>query len=298
MKYTIVLAALACLCFTNLAGAQSLLEVGATWNYRLVKFADPATTIAFTISDSVEVAGRNALVLQREEETCDGRPLTDYIYKDQDKVYYLGVEDSSWHLLYDFTLGAGDTLRIDNWLHEQDSVNEPELIEYVIDSVSTIELAGRSLKRFETSTPGGSNSYIIEDVGDSTSFFYNVSGALCDGQFARGLQCFTSAEGVATPVNGGACRPFVSSVSELTVNASIYPNPFAEQISLTLDASVPQATIELRDAGGRVVRRWERGIFQGSALTLDVPQLSSGDYFLHVTDARGKSVASASVLRG
>ena len=77
-----------------------------------------------------------------------------------------------------------------------------------------------------------------------------------------------------------------------------YPNPFAEDVTLTLDLPAPQALrIEVFDVQGRRLHRESHVLTAGrQALRLDGAGWASGVYLVRVADASGQA-ATARVVR-
>ncbi|WP_165822216.1 SBBP repeat-containing protein [Hymenobacter edaphi] len=75
-----------------------------------------------------------------------------------------------------------------------------------------------------------------------------------------------------------AAKPRSSADGQLTA----YPNPFADQLTLRVDAPVATATLTLRDALGRTVRQQLVGVPATREASVSVAALPAGLYFLSI----------------
>ena len=58
---------------------------------------------------------KQCYVNNRIHTACDARPSQEFIYKEENKLYYYETTLDRFLMLYDFGAGSGDTLAIEFW---------------------------------------------------------------------------------------------------------------------------------------------------------------------------------------
>ncbi len=161
----------------SLAGAQSFGLPGTRWSYcwtLSVIESPPSTYIVETMSGpTFERNGMQCNTLHFSSDNYVGIGASISICREGDRVFYLDGDTS--YLLYDFSLGMGDTLVV-RYPHAFDPSyaasrpDDDDIFELVIDSVSVENLAGVALKKqhihgLNEDLFVSFGSYILERVG-------------------------------------------------------------------------------------------------------------------------------------
>ena len=155
-----------------------------------------------------------------------------------------GFITGTWQLLYDFSLQPGDTAYMDA---------DPPNTAVIIDSITTWEEYiwpdNTPLKVFHLSN----HDSIIEKIGSVQGFFrpymtnFEHSSYLCEtvAEYSDSAHTYVAYADYSSPCGS-------SGIGEADLIASIYPNPFAEL--LTISAQQPLKSASLLDASGSQMR--------------------------------------------
>jgi hypothetical protein len=153
-------------------------------------------TYQFLATDYIQAVGASGKLLVREDTA-------------QGKVFFrlLLSADTQEHLMYDYNLKVGDTLKIDYLSNHY---------RYEILDLGTVQMSGESYKRWEIANPhSGIPTYIIEGIGTTWGPEFVVFPNNFESAYQ--LRCFTS-RGVQR-----RCMP--PSVLFTTWILSPYPKP-------------------------------------------------------------------------
>ncbi len=196
------------ICITTLLGssmllAQNMYEVGATWY-----FHDQAQVpfqahgyIKYSIGRDTLLKGESAYIVTKKLFYYNGNQLNysnEYIYEDSNRVYFWN--DSTFELMYDFNLRAGDTLDVTIENYHCDSVTP-----IIVDSIGIINIDGQNLRiQYSKATYYYMNEYgggaaekkftLIEKIGNTQTFIFNPYCAIDESFTYGGLRCYTDSQ--------------------------------------------------------------------------------------------------------
>ncbi len=194
------------------------------------------------------------------------------------EVYYRTDTSSTDMLVYSFSPAQGDTL-----------TGIYAGINYIADSIEQINLFGVQTPKYLISEPPPWNyinpdNYLIDGVGGSNGLleFYPVQIVLSGGVLMTRLICFQHMDSILLGFNRIDC-PYVNfptSIDEIQedIHPTIYPNPFGEDLKISINKFISNGQIEIFDAMGRKV--YADG-FTGNFKTVNC-NLPSGMYLIQI----------------
>ncbi len=217
---TLLFAIFFCLC--SQSNAQSFeFGLGTEWTYCQTRFSPPSNTLkTIQITGDTLINGEQAFIIQGDCTCGDIAPR--YIRKEEEKIYY--YKDDEKYLLYDFSLQAGDTLKVIR--------NEFDTIYVGIDSVGIINFNGEDkIIQYINTIASENNEHwaewgqiFIEDFGSTRCFF--PMHPVCD----PGTGPLLSFEVQDFPIVEFDFECLLLSTNELAkVNIRTYPNPAKDQ---------------------------------------------------------------------
>lgn len=260
------------------------------WEYEMINFLSGSldstklTITKDTIIDNVEFK-----IMISQDYNCNMRPIKDFVYSENNKIYFYHQDDSTFYLLYDFNAEIGDTIKIKNWGNYAD---DSEYTYWKIDSIGTVNYSTNELKTFRVQY-GRENAdtikffdyylTVIEGIGCTTNLFYLVDTGFCDGKHVNELRCFGHPQLGYFSNNNGFCN-LTTSIAENSINENeikIYPNPTYDKI--IIDDFTKFSKVEIFDIRG--IKHAEFKITKEVKLS----NLKSGTYIVKLT---GKSNSS------
>jgi hypothetical protein len=289
MKY--ILSGILCLPFSLLLAQQlEFAPLNAQWYYREYCQQSPL----FSPCGYHEVLAHRDTLIQGDscrvvEIRDDGSwlPNSQVILKTEGEQVFFW-ENQQFKLLYDFGLGAGDTLsfQIPHHMPAYDlacgEVPDTAAIYRVrIDSVALVDIDGSLLKRQYTSlleSPAWAMGQITEKLGSEWGLF-GLSGVQCLSGFPGYFRCYQDAN-ISYQASAEACdatTPLENTQPRFSFR--IYPQPAHDWLQLTVDATYPWSLV-IYDARGRSVLAREN--VRQNKLSLPVGSLSPGVYLLRV----------------
>lgn len=206
------------------------LEIGQKWQYTQwwfdIPFGDSITTLEITGDTTLD--GDDYYVI---EGHCMCADTIRYI--DEDKDRYYAYYDGSRHLLYDFNLVKGDTLKIKApFSTSQDSI-------YIrIDSVGKILVSGEELTvqyiNCYLADPGNTHwadwgKILIKGIGSDWCLTPQYS--LCEIQ-TQGLSCVQYEDGSILQFDESKVCLYVNTDNPRPKSSSVYPNPSKGRIAV------------------------------------------------------------------
>lgn len=267
---------------TNPIFSQSL-EVGMELKYTVeldwLPPNSPPRIITLIVKKDTIINGETAFCIAKEDEECGEHP---YHLFGQDSTHLYFYDNDAKHLFHDYSLTAGDTLRVKHLQSGLDSL-------YIrIDDTGVLNKSGRSFKvqyiNPHIEDPRGTQDYhgmdygtIIEGIGSTLEFFFS-------SPVASPTPCLHSVKypGEAEIIFDTPCFSQVP-VSEKTNEAeiSIYPNPGSDFIEIKFEKVNPKsADLLLFDATGKLVKHFFIEKNQ-STIRLDW-QVAPGLYFYKI----------------
>jgi len=294
---------LATLNFTSLNG-QEWLPIGTSWKYKNFNWFSPNSINNYEIVDEIEIKGKICSVIEKSHTSCDNRPIVEYIYKKENKLFYFEESQDTFNLLYDFSLKEGDIFRIPLWESISSDVALEDSIIYKVDSISEINMGGSKLKHFfissgfyhneslyfESLNPTLNSSQIIENIGSLTNFFLRVENGSCHGTHTSGLRCFSTSEyGLINFTDNEDCDSLIVSIKQETYlnEIKVFPTITSSQIQIEIVES-KDFNWYVTDLFGKIKIR---GIFfnsKNNSKQIDLSNLNPSVYFLVLINDEGK----------
>ena len=247
------------------------------------------------IDGDTVILGKSCKIYHKKHQTCDLRPLREFIYEENNRWYYYHKQYESFKLLYDFSATVGDTITVESWEHnEWVSILQGDSLFYMkIDSIDYIPFDTLMLKRFFVSydlqddskiefSPGSWRDTIIEGIGNTTSLFHGIVDGLCHDFYSVKLRCFTDADLGTLKFVNIACDTSTLGLKDKTmVLFRVSPNPVNSMLFLK-DLPIQGKSISIYSQTGKLVRSIN---YQES---INVEAIDSGMYTLLVEDQNGK----------
>jgi hypothetical protein len=201
------------------------------------------------------------------------------------KVYYLAQVDSTERLIYDFNLQVGDTT----------PMQAPDFPVSVVDSIDTIIVFGKQVKRFFLSIGETFQNFFIEGMGGTNGLTYlrPAIGTLSGGIFITHLNCFQLGDSIF--LHGDIECPFIDFISAtqkiddepvLTVS----PNPTQDVFTITISEHLLNSTFTIVDEIGRLVHTFKLTEINSSARLT-----SSGIYFWRIEQS-GRLIRTGKIV--
>jgi hypothetical protein len=228
--------------------AHEWAPVGATWHYtERFSFWSPKE-IDYIKIESVKdtlIEGITCKKLtKRHNIGCTDRPDVEFMYSQDDKVYFYDSGFNTFQILYDFGANTGDSwiIRVKDYLDPDDT----DSLVVTVDSTDFKVINGVELKRLfvtylflnETNPNYSYNATIIESVGDLWYMFnYYPEWAFgCDANFSQGLRCYEDPViGLYETGIADSCTyvQFWTGIEEGSKSpVEIFPNPTSEFIAV------------------------------------------------------------------
>jgi hypothetical protein len=168
------------------------------------------------------------------------------MYSENEKVYY-SVNDTFW-LLYDFSLKAGDTLIIPKLNRYYGEFNSTIKTKYIIDTVDSIKISGKMLKRQnlhfiedsdnERDSHKYIDGYIIEKIG-CISYMFGYQKIMFD-EWPDHLKCYQDSDIFYRVRSDFNCNG-LDGISEIEKQneLQLYPNPVNDELVLNYSGTKP-----------------------------------------------------------
>lgn len=297
-------------------------DSGNRWTYGSIGLGRPWPPHQLTVGSDTVIDGQSATAILQTVDTpylafdfyyLPNEIDTFYIQQRGDTLLY--YVDSAFHVLYDFTLEAGDTAFF--YIPTQMRNNDARDVEYLpfrVDSVGTMVVGDRTLRgQYLRDLASRAYPHYVEGalsigwryelLGTIDRYMFPYDGFYCDGICPFYLRCF-SAGGNDNQGNielkrvDYACTDvlFSTATSEPDLSASLlaYPNPATAGRELLLEWSgrddLQDLSVRLFDPLGRELRvvTYLSGQ-QSLRLPLDV-NLPVGLYTLVVRTPEGRAV--------
>lgn len=266
---------------------QNYAQINAIGHYDYSIWPSPPGTVhkgfvtIETLKDTI-ISGKNSQVLRETIHTPNGVRTGEYYYihSTDSLVYDFDPNNNfSMGILYDYSLGIGDSLILGN---------HPITIH--IDSVYSTNVNGVSRTVQETSqrTLGlffeGKN---VQGIGNLYYFF-----PIFDGDFKGGLRCYQdSVIGYYHNPRSDSCTAIITSLKELSSSDKMlefFPNPAKQKLWLKNSKSLSSSRIDyiIYDSKGAVIK--EKIQFAINE-PINIEQLKKGIYFISIRTEKGHS---------
>ena len=287
--------------FPILSFAQDWAPIGAKWTYDHDSGLSPYLTTIESVKDTL-VLKKLCRLLVRKKTDENMRPdgsyywntmsiSKDIIYTSHDTVYHYDRFDKSFYPLYVLNVQKNDQVLVREKVVPC-TKNEYfcSRFEYVVDSISSMSLQGRSLKLIynsltQTSDWGFNRSWnlenypILEKIG-SLKYFFGVSRNIVMEGGIKCLRCYNDSQisykagywskecDYLRPLNG-----LSSVLDNLDNKIVVSPNPFDSYFMINIGNPIEY---ELYDSFGK-------RLMQGEEKEVNTTSLPNGIYLLRLT---------------
>ena len=221
------------LCSTNVFAQVELVD-GIEWEYLAFNaLSGEVYENKNQIDGDTIINNVNCKKLKREAFNCNQRYYSEeYVYVEDNKLYYYHFEDSLFQLLYDFNPNVGDTIKIRNWGYFENADSHFYL---KVDSIKQVNLNGEILNEIYTEYGSHDGTEIvfynfyfkyIEGIGSLGNFFYFTDTGWCDGRHVTELFCYHHPDYGSLIFNPEKCSVMVETneVDE-KLSVEVFPNP-------------------------------------------------------------------------
>jgi hypothetical protein len=259
-------------------------STGATWYYTCQSFFANSVSTKFEAALDTVIEGKNCTKITQQVSFSNGRPNVEFLYFENDTVFFYDTNFVEFQVLYDFNADVGDSWNIkfkDNYPLPGDL----DTIKVTVDSTDYITENSIVLKRlyvtYEMLVEAGFGDYngiIVERFGDLNGMFnFSCYDALIvDGIYADGLRCYEDdlfGHYEAPGVNGHCA--FVSALDEESSHEiEIFPNPVLDKLNISAASNL----FRIYSVDGKLILE-----DKVNATELNLAFLNSGIYFLELT---------------
>ena len=272
------------LSISNFSFSQNWAPVGAKWHYKegFANYGDVDFIRFESVKDTLFMGKNCRKILKRHQVGCLQRPNIEYMYSEDNKVFFYDEYFSQFQLLYDFSAEVNDSWEIK--IPDMDS--DVDTLVITVDEIDNIILNGYSLKRqfvtidfLNEQIPSSYNSTIIESIGDISYMFnfMNEFMMVCDDNFSDGINCYEdNLLGINHFNNNTDCEFQSVGLSELQNDDTlrIYPNPVNNTIVLI--NSDKYIYYKIYDLAGKLLKE------DSFSKNINIEDISKGIYILEV----------------
>jgi len=271
------------------SSAQTWAPTGATWYYSQTHYFSSLVDYyrIESIGDTT-INGISCRILQKNTTTCDIRPIKEFMYDINNRVYFWDNDLQNFQMLYNFDAQPGDSWNIELGL----SISDRDTMHVTVDSIAIETINGFNKKiLFLTcysysgwwNAAGGGPFKVIEGIGCTAKMFYWDFGA-CDGNWAGPIRCYEDGViGVVDFDTNLSCDTiYYTGIEEYSseFNFTIFPNPIESEmfVQQTRDKFFP-STFKLINLVGENVLSGE---LNDEKNRIDLSAISSGTYFIRI----------------
>lgn len=285
MKMTAISILLSILTFTTFSqDYYPLIEEGKSWNVMTVVPSGgwpPFDTTYFTVNyyitgDSIHNNNEYKKLFTSDEETPTYWTLKGIIREDSSKkVWYKRIFDENEVLLYDFSLMAGDSLKL----------GFDTTIYYLVDSISTEIVNGLQRDKFWISQYDYYwHETWIEGIGSNKGI---INGAMASavGGWTYLLCMSENGELIYMNPNYESCYLITGINDNEKPIIQIYPNPVKNLLRIENINNIEIGSISLINLNGQIVKQ-----FNSLKNQLDISDISSGLYILKISYKNGELI--------
>jgi len=271
--------------------------IGAKWTYTMTfNMSNNIDTFVIRSVGDTSIQGHLCKILQKNAGLCDLRPLREYMYEDNSKVFFYDNSRNIFQMLYDFNGNIGDSIII-----YPDDYPSNDYISTIIDSISTINVNSHILKKLYVHCSPSSINWIpsnsgvvIENIGDTYYMFPWLFGG-CDAQWAGPLRCYEDTVLGAYNFNTAPSCDYTLLVGINETNnpfkIDIFPNPASEQINLDINID-NSFNYYIYNIFGLLKMT---GVSQSKITTISTSSLCN-DIYNVVVDIEGKTIRSKFIV--
>ncbi len=284
--------------------SQEWLPVGTQWTFDSSVLGQQVEDDIYTITGTEEIKGKICSKLEKTHFSCDLRPMIEYFYKDEGKLYCYDSELDEFLFFLDFSVNVGDTIKIPSY-PQQNMFTNRDTNFMRIDSIFSKDFNGLCLKIFYKSVgyydsnnelvfnaiTGKKRKVFVEDIGYLTSFFNWIETGWCDAAYSTPLKSFS------IPGFGTWDADELLSQNEIYhVNQfNVYPNPARNQI-LIKNLPLEYGSILITNTAGEIVKSIKKRN-KLKSIKVDISQLPKGLYIVLVSDSENDYIHSKKIIK-
>jgi hypothetical protein len=273
--------------------AQNWAPTGAVWYFDQTHYFLPLVDYyrVESIGDTL-IAGINCKNLQKNTQTCDLRPIQEYMYENNSQVFFWENDLQQFQMLYDFNASQGSS-----WVIRLSEMSQTiDTMQVDVDSTSITTINGFSknvlylnFHHLPNSGGGmfGNRVEVIEGIGSTDAMFPWQFGA-CDGNWAGEIRCYSdNTIGFIDFDTAHACDYIITVIEESIFNSKIqiFPNPSSSEVFIQYAAGNNRtADFILSDVYGKNILSGE---LKSGLNTIDVSTLASGVYYVRIHSTEG-----------
>lgn len=273
------------LLFTATSSFGQFLGIGTEWSYTTYPFTGPDSIKLRTIRVIEDTLIDGKIVFEIEGDCgCNFYPR--HLYQEGSKMYY--YYEDEFHILYDFSLGAGDTLKINTAFGQEWMFPGVDTIYFPIKSVEEFTKNGIIFKvqLLDQAVPildslGGVievpywGGRIIENIGSPQCLFPLCGVCECGGNF----RCFHAGNGEVFNFTVGESCLLNPITTPTDLDLSIFPNPSSNFFQIENRTNEPYDLQVFNLQGKRMTRIIQESAINKTIYTDDWP---TGIYILQM----------------
>ena len=256
---------------------QEWAPIGATWYldaYDLFGYNKHVSTLT-SLKDTV-IQGRTCKLIYRDETTCLARPNNEFMYEENNQVFYYNFEREEFNLLVDFKAGIGETWEIPLWGFDDTLIVRVDSVKFLTSHDSLrVQYVSESLNGTEYYNEG---RWVIDKIGFNNGLFIDISGYFpCDINFEGPIRCYEDNEVGLIKLVEDACETVP--VKDIKLNnelIKIFPNPTFSEVKLEIiHSDYSNLSYQLYSIEGKLLKT-----NQLLGNSIDLRTIPSGTYFL------------------
>ncbi len=240
--------------------AQEFAPLGSKWYYTIFENAFSPNESYLTIENIGDtiIQGKKCKILDEIDYKSGGNVYHfryEYIYVSTDTVWRL-ADDGKFYTVYNFSAKQGDS-----WISKSYDLARQKDVEFkvTVDSITTIPINGKNLKKFKYKTEGNyldyRNGSILEFFG-GTSFMFPFNYGFLDVDIRNGLRCYSD------PIYGNynfglvaECDQITTKVNEIYTKTkmNIFPNPSTGNISIKVNKNFKDSYLNIYSIEGKLI---------------------------------------------
>lgn len=278
---------------TNLAPAQIDLVDGIEWEYLAFNYlSGEVYDYKNRIDGDTLINDIPCKKLKRESFNCNQRYYSEeYVYVEDDKLYYYHSEDSLFQMLYDFNPNVGDTIEIRFWGYYLNNFSHFYL---KVDSVKQVNFNGKLLNEVytELGRDDGVNGVqfenyfykYLEGIGTNINFFYFTDTGFCDGRHVTELFCYYHPEHGNLIFNPEKCNAIVATNEiEEELKIEVFPNPATDFLFVEIEnKAFYHFDLQFFTTTGQLI--YQTSIQNNTPKKIDISHFPSGIFHYVITN--------------
>ncbi|MFA5418835.1 MAG: T9SS type A sorting domain-containing protein [Bacteroidales bacterium] len=280
--------------------AQDFAPLGAEWHYTEGFFmsGDKNFLKITSVKDTLYQGKTCRKLVKTRIIWCNMRTETEYVYSENNAVFFWQSDLTGFQKLIDYNIEAGDSWVIQ--MNDMESATDIDSVLIEVDSTSYIDINNQSLKVLYVTYRGyyddeievQYSSQIVEKIGDMYYLFnfFPELGLACDGNYSEGLRCYEDEElGLYSTGIADSCTyiyhwTVIEGESKESI-FSVYPNPTRDIVEINTN-SQESMVLEIRDLTGRLISKYD---FR-STTEIDLSGLPDGIYLMKAIDGHSMEI--------